>query len=382
MEQRRVSAIPHSIYRYPARFSPEFAREAILAFTRVRDLVVDPFTGGGTAVAEAISLGRRAAGIDISSLATFLTRVKTTPLSSRDVDMVLEWAKQLPPAANFNNIGCRALEPNDLSVRHLSRDAVIFFRGLLDQIRQIPNLRQQRFVRLILLATGQAALDCKMDAPTLENLLGDFHTTLRSAVSEFRAYWRDVAAAHAVPPSRLTQFRRIVNRCSSGSDVDKRIPRDWLPARLIVTSPPYPGVHVLYHRWQISGRRETPAAFWITNQHDGAGESYYTFGPRQQPGLTRYFAQLRSTFTSIRGFLSARSLVVQLVGFSKPEWQLPVYLRTMKEAGFEELMPLCDRGALRQRRVWRPVPSRRWYACIYREVQSSREVLLLPRLAG
>jgi hypothetical protein len=40
-------------------------------------------------------------------------------------------------------------------------------------------------------------------------------------------------------------------------------------AKLIVTSPPYPGVHVLYHRWHVDGRRETPAPYWIAGCNDG-----------------------------------------------------------------------------------------------------------------
>ena len=31
------------------------------------------------------------------------------------------------------------------------------------------------------------------------------------------------------------------------------------PADLVVTSPPYPGIHMLYHRWQVDGRKETDA---------------------------------------------------------------------------------------------------------------------------
>jgi hypothetical protein len=382
MEQRRVSRMPHSIYRYPARFSPEFAREAILTFTRAGDLVIDPFAGGGTSIAEAISMGRRAAGIDISALATFLARVKTTPLSSHDAAAVLKWAQRLPNAAKFRILAVRTTKPNESYLRHLSPDALLFFRGLLSRVERIPNRRQQRFVRMILLASSQAALDCKTDEASLDQLLTDFRATLISTISQFTSYWRDVANACALQPSRLTKLRRIVNRSCLGADADKRIPREWLPARLILTSPPYPGVHVLYHRWQIRGRRETPVAFWIAGEDDGAGEAYYTFGPRQQAGLPRYFAQLRSTFSSIRRFLNEQSIVVQLVGFSKPDWQLPIYLRTMEVAGFQELMPICNRDALYQGRVWRRVPGRRWYACIDDKTESAREVLLLHRIAN
>ena len=52
----KVTGAPHDFYRYPARFSPIFAREAIKTFTRPGDFVLDPFCGGGTTLVEALSL--------------------------------------------------------------------------------------------------------------------------------------------------------------------------------------------------------------------------------------------------------------------------------------------------------------------------------------
>jgi hypothetical protein len=94
----RVDEAPHSFYKYPARFSPLFAREAIKAFTQPGDTVIDPFCGGGTSLVEAISLGRRAAGFDISSLAVFLSRAKTSPLSVHDKREILAWADLMDSA--------------------------------------------------------------------------------------------------------------------------------------------------------------------------------------------------------------------------------------------------------------------------------------------
>ncbi len=96
LSQERVDEPPHSFYKYPARFSPAFAREAIKAFTRRGDTVLDPFCGGGTSLVEAMALGRRAAGFDISPLAVFLARTKTTPLSVHDKHRILEWAGLIP----------------------------------------------------------------------------------------------------------------------------------------------------------------------------------------------------------------------------------------------------------------------------------------------
>jgi DNA methylase len=66
LSQDRVDNPPHSFYKYPARFSPVFAREAIKAFTTEGETVIDPFCGGGTSLVEAVALGRRAAGFGLS----------------------------------------------------------------------------------------------------------------------------------------------------------------------------------------------------------------------------------------------------------------------------------------------------------------------------
>jgi tRNA G10 N-methylase Trm11 len=60
-------------------------------FTRPGEIVLDPFMGGGTTLVEACSFGRKAVGTDISSLATFTAKVKTTPLSENDFKKISDW---------------------------------------------------------------------------------------------------------------------------------------------------------------------------------------------------------------------------------------------------------------------------------------------------
>ncbi len=96
--REKVTGAPHDFYRYPARFSPIFAREAIRTFTHPGDFVLDPFCGGGTTLVEALSLGRRAAGMDISSLAAFLARTKTTQISVHDKREIAAWLEALESA--------------------------------------------------------------------------------------------------------------------------------------------------------------------------------------------------------------------------------------------------------------------------------------------
>ncbi|MGC2185112.1 MAG: DNA methyltransferase [Terriglobales bacterium] len=82
-DQQPISGLTHFFYKYPARFSPSFARQIILSFSKPGDLVFDPFMGGGTTLVEACALGRRALGSDINSLAVFLAQTKTINLHPR-----------------------------------------------------------------------------------------------------------------------------------------------------------------------------------------------------------------------------------------------------------------------------------------------------------
>jgi len=61
-----ISGYTHNFYRYPARFSPLFVREVIRHYSRRGEVVLDPFMGGGTAIVEAIALGRKAIGVDLN----------------------------------------------------------------------------------------------------------------------------------------------------------------------------------------------------------------------------------------------------------------------------------------------------------------------------
>src|SRR5439155_19627270 len=112
----------------------------------------------------------------------------------------------------------------------------------------------------------------------------------------------------------------ILNRSAQGLDQEEQVTKLGAP-RLVLTSPPYPGVHVVYHRWQVLGRKETPAPFWIANSLDGSGLSYYTFGHRRAPGLKPYFDTARAAFTSVAALADSETLFVQMVAFSDASWQ-------------------------------------------------------------
>ena len=153
------------------------------------------------------------------------------------------------------------------------------------------------------------------------------------------------------------------------------------PPKLVITSPPYPGVHVLYHRWQVLGRRETAAPYWITESNDGQGASFYTFcDRRRQDHDEKYFACLRECFTEdARNVVRDDCVVAQLVGFASPDEQLPLYLDAMRDAGFAEFDFKGSAHRPRQEDFWRAVPNRKWYTWLRENTLQSKEILLLHR---
>jgi DNA modification methylase len=64
-----VTGLTHNFYKYPARFSPSFARQIVLAFSSPGDLVFDPFMGGGTTLVEHVL---SVVGVQARTLAVWL----------------------------------------------------------------------------------------------------------------------------------------------------------------------------------------------------------------------------------------------------------------------------------------------------------------------
>src|SRR6202043_1522699 len=128
---------------------------------------------------------------------------------------------------------------------------------------------------------------------------------------------------------QIVQNRLLLNRNAIDLDIDRRIAPLSGRTKLVFTSPPYPGVHVLYHRWQYRGRKETPAPYWIANVSDGHGPSLYNGGSRTPTGLINYFTMITEAFRSVARFAAPDAWVVQLIGFSDAKNQLPIYLDCM-----------------------------------------------------
>jgi len=382
-DNSRVSGLTHTFYKYPARLSPTFVRAVIETFTEPGDWILDPFVGGGTTLVEAKALARSCIGVDNNELAVFVSKIKTTYLTKREQTWIRKIGSQLITETSLSQQPERPTEwIKSGYLKNLNSESVWRIRKLMEifieRICRIRNPRSQAFLRCVLLSTGQWALDNRKHTPSVNEFRQQFAANVEAMLEGMQELCSNEKKSVKESAIQTPIETHIIH--SRAQDLDNTTQFSHFPTpKLVITSPPYPGVHVLYHRWQIHGRRETPAPFWIANCLDGRGLSHYTFGWRGEEKLPSYFSQLEESFKSIIQILDRDTTIVQVVAFSDPTWQLPKYLEVLDKVGLEEIH-LPPKLGEKYERLWREVPNRKWYAMQNDDVASNRELILIHRV--
>ena len=204
--------------------------------------------------------------------------MKTTVFTNTQLLNVEVWIKIVAPLLVLRtevrmSAGCIQAYKKNINDRDTWRIRKLLEIGL-SAIDLLDTQSEQQFARCILLKTGQWALDCRTEIPSTRAFQKQLGSNAEEMIDAAHAFATRVRR-HSPLPKTL-----CIHRSAIGVDTDSRVNRIH-PLKLILTSPPYPGLHVLYHRWQVKGRRETPAPFWIAGTLDGDGASFYTFGDRR-----------------------------------------------------------------------------------------------------
>ena len=368
----------HNFYRYPARFSPVFVRSVIEAYSDPGDWVIDPFVGGGTTLVESMALGRHSLGIDISSLASFVCKAKTLVITDKEIDSFERWRSNISDAINIHAQSTR-FEDYAIAGYYRNLEGNDFWRlrkAIEQSLATVQRLRlpgSEILARCTVLRTAQWALDARKNRPSIP----EFREKMNMLAGEMLQCAKELRKHIDQLPFKERPLALSLHRNVAGAHTDELIRRIY-PPKLIVTSPPYPGIHILYHRWQVDGRREARVPFLIAGQLDGAGSSYYTMGDRKNPGLRTYFEQLEAAFMSVAAMAGPETTIVQVVAFSEVDWQLPMYLDVMQRCGLVEYYP-WDNSEADDGRLWRDVPNRKWHALQKSHSPGAREVVLVHR---
>lgn len=367
-DQSRITGLTHALYRYPARFSPKFAASCIDSLSRPGEVVLDPYMGGGTTIVEAMIRGRRAIGSDINSLSVFVARTKVTTLNPMERLAIVKWANHVE-----SHIRCDAgshegsiapedwFTPTNMTVRRARSLRVVIARALALADERLSTERATSFARCVLLNVGQWALNGKRTPISAADFRSRVVSTAHEMIASSVALSQQIedASCGIYPPRLIQTDAAMLPKLRNIKGVD-----------LVVTSPPYPGIHMLYHRWQVDGRKESDAPYWIAGCEDGCGAAHYNFADRRAHCENRYYERAVDAYRGIRATMNRGAIIAQLVSFSQPKRQLRKFLESMNAAGFTEL-----RGHS-LRRVWRTVPSRKWHATMHGATPSSREVAL------
>ncbi len=247
MGSRRLHSV-HEFYRYPARFPPGFARAVIEAFSSPGEFVLDPFVGGGTTLVEARLTGRPALGSDINQLATFVSRAKTAVATKREIALLQDWGRVVaglkltgptkrPKKWNAEGYFAGLANPDTWRIRD-------FLIRAMDALPRDGSDTLSLLARCSLLRTAQWALDIRQGMPTIAEFRDAVTQDVRriaAATDEWRVAAQVADSATSTSLPRTTILQCAVPGLSSRAKA-LRLP----PASLVLTSPPYPGVYVLY----------------------------------------------------------------------------------------------------------------------------------------
>ena len=99
IEQNNPNSYTHNYFKYPCKFIPEIPRWAIKSFIGFDNvdnkLVLDPFAGSGTTLLESSLNGIQSVGAEIDDVAKLIIKVKTTKLSSSQIQMVNDFKNEI-----------------------------------------------------------------------------------------------------------------------------------------------------------------------------------------------------------------------------------------------------------------------------------------------
>lgn len=241
----------HNFHSFPAKFPPQLPKKFIIALTLPGEQVLDPMSGSGTTVLEAMLLGRHGIGVDIDPLALNLGKVKVTSLDLGDL---------MRKAESLIERSSHALQHKEDELRNAldsrfdphTREFVDYWflaetqlelLALIQEIERVTNPNLRRFFKIVfssIVITKSGGVSLAYDlAHTRPHRLKD--KVPRSATAEFQKRLNKNI-------KRISQLAWCTGRADIFCSNAQGLGLSDNSIDLIVTSPPYPSNAIDYMR--------------------------------------------------------------------------------------------------------------------------------------
>ncbi len=242
---RQVSYATHGIHKYPAKFIPQIPRFCIESYSRVGDVVLDPFMGSGTTLLEAYISGRPSYGIDIHPLARLIAKVKTTPI---DPEALTAMSEHLLARIDRDRGDNSSWIPRIPNCEHWFREGVLSDLATIKKhVWELPEGDNRDFFRICLSSIIRKVSNSDADSlipevTSFQKKLEAQGRTSHDARSRFANTVRnrllDAAALWKISKDVEKKFRKAPRIDIIGRDA-RDIELEDSRVDLAVTSPPY-----------------------------------------------------------------------------------------------------------------------------------------------
>lgn len=327
----------HGVHSYPAKFIPQLPKRFISTLSRPGDLVIDPFSGGGTTGVECLRLGRSFLGVDANAVGVLLGSVKTTPLTDADKAALLRLIETLQRLQSSGGTSGTTIEIPDIPNvdKWYAPHVVVALAEIRSEVRAITN---------------HAARDLAMAAFANTAARMSFQESESRYVSKPRPVSASETYSRCISEvERMTARVDVLQSTRDVPDVRYELgdarQRGAFPVRdgdagLVVTSPPYPNAYDyhLYHRFRLLWLGEKPSD--LRRVEIG---SHLKHQADRDP-IASYEADMRAVLRNLHALLAVDRHCVLVVGdgiYSGETYPTAARLSEMaSEDGWEALPPI------------------------------------------
>jgi site-specific DNA-methyltransferase (cytosine-N4-specific) len=311
--------LTHRFHSYPARFIPQIPQNFIRRFTKEGDVVFDPMCGCGTTLVESVLEGRNALGYEFNPLACLITKVKTTPIHTRELkkflnilgDIRSELSKEKGETTLLEFAGKKnSIDPSQI-IKNLQKPNRILNHKFTQQMEKE-------------LAIIKAHLD------TLEGNVRNFaYVCFSSTIRTIIESKKPITDVYKTFCNKAKSMIAIMEDFSSKVKPDIQADVCYGDARrlgiasnsvdLIVMSPPY--VNALdYYREHMYNMMWLGMDYGAFKEHEIGGHSHFIFNRWRL--LTEYLADMFRSICEMKRVLKRGSICVIVVGNSTIEYEI------------------------------------------------------------